>query len=329
MSDNINKKNDIWLIGAGYMATEYAKVLEGLKRSYTVIGKGRAHAEQFRKDTGHEVIEGGIQAYLAQNGIAAPAYAIVTANPDSLKEITIRLIELGVKEILVEKPAGLDLAEIAEVSAAAAAADAHVYVAYNRRFYASVLAAQKMIEQDGGVTSFDFEFTEWIHTLDMNKFPPRELANWFMANSTHVVDLAFYLGGEPADISCYVAGAIPWYTKASCFSGAGLTKEGVPFSYKANWESAGRWVVEALTKKHKFIFAPLEKLQIQNRGSVKIDYADIDDSLDTAYKPGLYLQTQAFLNGETERLLDIEGQKLHAEIYEMMEKNSHAHIDHH
>jgi glutamyl-tRNA reductase len=71
MSDNINKKNDIWLIGAGYMATEYAKVLEGLKRSYTVIGKGRAHAEQFRKDTGHEVIEGGIQAYLAQNGIAA------------------------------------------------------------------------------------------------------------------------------------------------------------------------------------------------------------------------------------------------------------------
>jgi hypothetical protein len=107
MSDNINKKNDIWLIGAGYMATEYAKVLEGLKRSYTVIGKGRAHAEQFRKDTGHEVIEGGIQAYLAQNGIAAPAYAIVTANPDSLKEITLRLIELGVKEILVEKPAGL------------------------------------------------------------------------------------------------------------------------------------------------------------------------------------------------------------------------------
>ena len=35
--------------------------------------------------------------------------------------------------------------------------EANVFVAYNRRFYASVLKAQEIIEEDGGVTSFNFE----------------------------------------------------------------------------------------------------------------------------------------------------------------------------
>ena len=70
------------------------------------------------------------------------------------------------KNILVEKPAGLNKQKIMEVSELAKEKDAQVYVAYNRRYYASVLKAQEIIAEDGGVTSFNFEFTEWAHVIE-------------------------------------------------------------------------------------------------------------------------------------------------------------------
>ena len=103
----------------------------------------------------------------------------------------------GVKRILVEKPAGTTLEEVAQVASEAENQRAEVYVAYNRRFFASTIKAQSIIAEDRGVTSFAFEFTEWSHQIvDLEK-DPRVKKNWFLANSTHVVDLAFYLGGIP------------------------------------------------------------------------------------------------------------------------------------
>jgi predicted dehydrogenase len=326
MSDNIIFDKTIWLIGAGDMAINYSKVLDGLNQKYTVVGRGHDSAEKFLRATGHEIHEGGVES-LISTGVEPPDYAIIAVCADLLKDVTIKLINFGVKRILVEKPAGLNLHEIEEVSKIAKHADAKVFVAYNRRFLSSVIEAQKIIEQDGGVTSFDFEFTEWAHVIEKVQKPAVQLENWFIANSTHVVDLAFFLGGEPTEISCYVAGGMPWYKRASAFAGAGVSDKGALFSYKANWQSAGRWVVEILTEQHKLIFAPLEKLQIQNRGSVQVDFVKIDDELDLKYKPGLYLQTKSFLNDDTKVMIDIEGQKHHAKIYEMMEKVSYAHID--
>ena len=75
----------------------------------------------------------------------------------------------------------------------AEANEANVYIAYNRRFYASVLEAKRRIDEDGGLSSFIFEFTEWSHSitnLDKTKF---QLNNWFIGNSTHVIDAAFFL----------------------------------------------------------------------------------------------------------------------------------------
>jgi predicted dehydrogenase len=326
MSDNLIYEKTIWLIGAGEMAINYAKVLDGLNQVYTVVGRGPASAEKFSCATGHDILKGGVES-LISTSVAPPEYAIVAVCADMLKDVTIKLINFGVRKILVEKPAGLNSQEIEELCDAANTADAQVFVAYNRRFFSSVIEAQKIIEQDGGVTSFDFEFTEWAHVIEKFKKPTVHLENWFMANSTHVVDLAFYLGGEPTEISCYVAGGMPWYKRASVFAGAGVSDKGALFSYKANWQSAGRWVVEVLTRQHKLIFEPLEKLQIQNRGSVHVDFVEIDDELDTKYKPGLYLQTKSFLNDDTQGMINIEGQKHHAKIYEMMENISYAHIN--
>lgn len=315
-------KSEVMLIGAGDMAIEYTKVLDGMNVNYVIIGRGEKSASRCEEITGHQVYRGGIEKYLSEEA-EIPKKAIVVVYPLSLKDVAEKLIKAGIKEILLEKPGGMDLDEISELSDLAKEKKASVYVAYNRRFYASVKKAKELIDEDGGVTSFNFEFTEWSHRIEALPKPAGELEGWFMANSTHVVDLAFYLGGEPKEMSSYVWGSIPWYSKASAFAGAGITKNGAVFSYKANWKSAGRWSVEILTKEHKFLFEPLEQLRVQNRGEIKVNQVEIDDEIDTKYKAGLYKEVEAFLTGNTKELPDIHEQKKNAIVYKLMETTGH------
>ncbi len=141
---------------------------------------------------------------------------------------------------------------------------------------------------------------------------------WLLHNSTHVMDLAFYLGGRPKEISCYTAGSLNWHPSGSIYSGAGITENGALFSYQANWESPGRWGVEVLTKKHRLILRPLERLHIQNIGSVAVEEVSLEDELDKKFKPGLYLQVQAFVEGKTSNLPDIQGQSINLHYYQMI-----------
>ena len=312
--------SDIWLIGAGDMAFQYAKVLKGLKKEFEVIGRGDESAQEFESKIDCKVIRGGVEKYI-EKADALPKYAIVVVYPKLLKDVTIALLNAGIKKILVEKPAGMDYQEVEIIRECAEKSSSDVYVAYNRRFYASTIAAKKIIDEDGGVESFNFEFTEWGHVIGQYDFPKEELEKWFMANSTHVVDLAFYLGGIPQKISCYKAGSLSWHSEASRYSGAGVTFNNALFSYKANWNSAGRWSVEILTSKRKILLEPLETLKIQTKGSVVVNPVEIDDSIDQEYKPGLYLQTKSFLEDDVENMIDIDMHSKMTKIYTLMETN--------
>tara|TARA_Y100001935_G_scaffold255541_1_gene269312 strand:+ start:2235 stop:3203 length:969 start_codon:yes stop_codon:yes gene_type:complete len=294
MSDNL--KNKIWLIGTGQMAVDYFKVLNDLDLSFKVIGRGKASSALFFETTGFKPFIGGLNKFLSTDP-EKPSHAIVAVGAEELTEITRQLLEKGIKNLLVEKPGGLDIRKINDVVKIVNEKKANVYIGYNRRFYASVIKAKKIIESDGGVSSFNFEFTEWSHIIEKLKKTNYIKEHWFLGNSTHVIDLAFYLGGKPKKISSYSSGGLSWHPSASIFSGAGVSETGALFSYKANWESAGRWGVEVLTKKNRLIFEPLEKLKIQKRGNIEVeDVRDINYSLDEKYKPGLYNQIKSFLS---------------------------------
>jgi predicted dehydrogenase len=296
---------NILLIGAGQMAIDYHKVLNDLEVPFTVVGRGESSAKLYFEKTGVKPIVGGLKAFLLDNPKPC-SHAIVAVGVEKLAQTTSQLLEYGIKNILVEKPAGLNKEEIESVSKLTKKNNANVYVAYNRRFYASVLKAKEIIENDGGVISFNFDFTEWSHEIEKLEKASGVKENWFLTNSTHVVDLAFYLGGEPKKIASFISGGLDWHPSASIFSGAGVSEAGALFSYQANWESAGRWSVEMLTKRNRLLFRPLEKLQIQKRGSVQINLVeDIDYSLDETYKPGLFLQTSSFLNLKFENMIDV------------------------
>lgn len=301
MSNHI-KNNKIWLVGAGGMAVDYVKVLQAQNIEFDVIGRGKQSAELFSKKTGVNVYTGGLDQHL-QRSDSVPEAAIVAVSVEQLAETTLRLMQNGIKRILVEKPAGINFDQIQQVTHGAKKNNAQVFVAYNRRFYASVLKAKEIIDDDGGVTSFNFEFTEWSHEIEKLEKAPGVKESWFFANSTHVVDLAFYLGGKPQQMSCYIAGSLDWHPTASRFAGAGISENGALFSYQANWDAPGRWGVEMLTKHHRLILRPMEQLCLQKIGSVAIENVEINDELDIRFKPGLYRQVAAFLTGKNESSL--------------------------
>ena len=193
-----------------------------------------------------------------------------------------------------------------------------VWIAYNRRFYASVMKAEEMIAFDGGVTSVQFEFTEWSHLIRELPMDAEVKEHLFLNNSTHVVDLVFHLGGIPQNWKCWHSGTIEWHPTAARFCGAGITNSGVLFSYMADWEAPGRWGIEFFTNARRLIFRPMEELKVIPLGSVKMESVKLDDTLDKKFKPGLFLQTDAFLKGETDRLCSLKQQMEHAKIYNEM-----------
>ncbi len=308
------KEEKIWLIGAGGMAVDYYNVLKGLSIEVSVIGRSDRAAQNFERLTGGKVVRGGLDNFLNGNP-KIPEAAIVSVGIEELSEITINLLKYGVKKILLEKPGGLNLKQISKIKEQADSERAKVFIAYNRRFYASVLKGKEIIEQDGGVDSFHFEFTEWSHRVNEWNKTKAVLAKWLLGNSSHVLDMAFFMGGFPDKLSMFHSGSLNWHSSASVFCGSGVSKSGALFTYIANWESAGRWGVELMTKKNRLIFRPLEKLQLQKRGEIQTEFIDIDYELDQQYKPGLYKQVKAFLSSEYERMCSISQQLANVETF--------------
>ena len=304
----------VWLVGAGSMAVDYAKVLQALDVPTLVIGRGNVSAQTFSEKAGLPVHSGGLDSFLS-GAPRLPEAAIVAVGVEGLAATARRLLEYGVRRILVEKPGALHYHEIRELAAVATAQSAEVLIAYNRRMYASTLHAQRLIAEDGGVQSMHFEFTEWGHVIEgLNKADGVKSA-WLLGNSTHVIDLALYLGGIPVEMHCYTSGSLDWHPSSAVFAGAGRTDRGVLFSYQANWASPGRWGVEVLTSNYRFVFRPMESLQIIRKGSVAVEPVLLNDQLDKAFKPGLYEQVNRFLHRRPDGLCTLEEQLVHWPLY--------------
>ncbi|MCG8613077.1 MAG: Gfo/Idh/MocA family oxidoreductase [Pseudomonadales bacterium] len=298
---------NVWLIGAGGMAADYAKVLSALNCDLTVIGRGEHSAQIFREKTGLSVFQGGLDRFLDSASIV-PDAAIVSVGVEQLAPATLQLLNYGVRRILVEKPGGLNAQEIAEVNSVAAKKGSCVFVAYNRRFYGSVLEAEKIIQADGGVLSFNFEVTEWGHIIENIQKAEGVKESWFMANTTHVADLAFFMGGKPRELSSIANGGCDWHPSATIFAGSGISEADAPFTYHGNWSAPGSWGVDISTSSHRLIFKPMESLKIQKIGSIAIECHAFENELDDKFKPGLYLQTKSFLSNNDERLCTIQEQ---------------------
>ncbi len=298
------------------MGKEYAKVLKAMSLNFHAVSRSQESANKFKAETGLPAVSGGIREWLKNN--KHPQTAIVAVTEDQLGIATRDLINAGCKKILVEKPGGLDIKDIKEVAKLARKKGSKVFVGYNRRFYASTIKVREIIKEEG-ILSFNFDFTERSYIVEGLTQSDKIKREWFIQNSSHVIDLAFFLGGWPKKIYSLKAGKLKWHPQGSIYAGTGVTDKKAIFAYHANWESAGRWSVEIMTKRSKLIFRPLEKLQIQKYGSMTIEDMIIDDKVDIDFKPGLYKQVRSFL-ADKKYLPTIEEQVSHLKYYEQIQK---------
>lgn len=277
-------------MGAGQMAEEHVRVLlaAGLSaEAILVVGRGSERAEQLAQRYGVRASWGGLEGLRD-----VPRIAIVAVPETELAPVTCRLLERGATHVLLEKPGALDPSELDGI------ADDQVFVAYNRRFYASVSRARALIAEDGAVLSASFDFTELeervLRDAKRRGLASAILARWGLANSLHVIDLAFHLSGDPLAVETLRSGALPWHPSGAVFAGAGSLHGGGLFSYVATWSGAGRWGVEITTSKRKLVLKPLETLHEQRRGSFELDLVEIDPEPE-GVKPGLSGQWRAFI----------------------------------
>jgi predicted dehydrogenase len=300
MSNNI--ENHIWLIGPGNIGRDYVKVLKEFDLDITVIGRSK------KDDFPLFVYDRGLESFLSLKDRGDVAkYAIVAVNESELYSTTKTLLNEGVENILIEKPGSLTKVDLLDLNETAKQMGCNVYIGYNRRFYQSVQKCREFLK-DNKPLNVNFEFTEWIHMIDLKHYKASELEKFFLCNSSHVVDLVFHLFGTPKSINSYTSGGLDWHPSSSVFSGSGKTINDVLFSYNANWSSAGRWGIEINLDNYKLILKPLEKLQIQKKDSLEVENIKLDDNIDISYKSGLYNQVKSFLNGDTNLLCSLNEQ---------------------
>jgi len=164
MSNNLSSKR-VALFGVGTIGREYCKVLQHLGVYFSVVGRSKAGVEKFISETGIMAIPDGVEGWRGHGEIGVES-AIVSVNLEELAQTAIDLMDCGIRNILLEKPGGINAEEIGRVKDKAKSTGTKVWIGYNRRFYASALKAQEIIRNDGGVKSFNFEFTEWPHKDD-------------------------------------------------------------------------------------------------------------------------------------------------------------------
>ena len=191
----------VLLLGAGYMAKEYAKVLGALNVEYDVITRSRETADSFEKDIKKEVYACELVKFLNEHD--GYTHAINAFKAEGLQDSNFELMNSGINDILSEKPGAWDSYGLRILSEKAKETGSRLLLAYNRRYYQPVMRAQELIAEDGGLKNIDFEFTEWPDRLGVSEWNRSIVDKVLIGNSAHVIDLAWYLAGRPREYAFY------------------------------------------------------------------------------------------------------------------------------
>lgn len=286
----------ILIVGAGNIAREYVKICQAMKLTPVVVGNGNKKIEEINETYKIETYSGGIENFTKDT--SSFNYSVVATGTDKLSFVCRELVTRGIRNILLEKPGAMDLKDLIQLESWSAGKKTNILVAFNRRYFSSVLALKKILDIDPAL-SCHFDFTEWPDSLLKYRYPQYLYENLLFGNSSHVIDTVFYLIGKPKELNCLVDKKTHWSENPGVYVGHGKTDREVLFSYHANWLSAGRWSIEIMNSKGKYILRPLEKLQFCPRNSVQIEELSIDDKADKEFKPGFYSQFESFIKGDS------------------------------
>ena len=268
-----NDNKSVTIIGSGYIASEYCLALKSMGISnVSIVGHTKKNVDVLCKKYGFNPI---ISDYkYALRSLNTQDLIIVCLPIHLLMPATELSLELGHQKILVEKPGSLYSQELDRLSNKFK--NCKIRIGYQRTCYPNFLKLKEIVEKEGGIQSCFFDFTEWVHTINFANNMSDAYQKWGISNSLHIISLAMNLIGMPKYISPFRSGKLDWHNSGSIFVGSGISENNIPFSYHANWESGGRWLVQVTTSEYIYRLMPIEELYRCSKRSVtweKVDFS--------------------------------------------------------
>jgi len=271
---NFSNKSAL-IIGGSEISKQYVLALEGLGvEEITVIASKGKNILKFCKEKKIELLTGGFEKNLSN--LEKKDLVIIALPIPNILSAAKMVAKTGQNNILVEKPGSLYYKELKLAAKSLSKFD--IRVGFNRLVYPNFHKLKKLCEDEGGITSCRFTFTERLGTIDFKKNIPDVFRRWGISNSLHVITMAFKLIGMPKEIHSYQYGSLKWHPSGSVFVGNGLSEQGIPFSYHADWGSGGRWGIEANTKENSYQLIPLEELIVCKKDTSVWKQVDFDKS---------------------------------------------------
>ena len=174
-------------------------------------------------------------------------------------------------KILTEKPLGLFVHDTKELAKEANKKDRDVFVAMNRRHYASTKKAIELLENDQGKRFVSVIDQENIMGALKSGQPQEVVERWMVANSIHLIDyFSIFCRGRLTNITR----PIPLDQRDPFVFQAILSFDsGDKGAYTALWDAPGPWAASITTRQQMLEMRPLEELnppkisrKIQNAG---------------------------------------------------------------
>lgn len=294
---------NVIVFGSSYMAEEYLKVLKVMDCVTLVVGRNGEKACNLADKYSCKGSGGGTGT-LRNLECSKIDLAIIASSIDSLKDIAIACINKGVKNILIEKPGALNNKELSEIKNHITN-EVKISVAYNRRYYNSVIQLKQKLDENSGPVGCFFDFTDRETDVLDNPKSKEVVKRWGFANASHVIDTAFYLVGSPEEINSLQSGFWNCHPTGNVFAGSGRTEKCL-FSYFATWNGGGRWDIEISANEGRYKLSPLEELQFCKKNQFSWEKVPLLDSDDSKFKPGLYKMVKAVLYGDHSKLPSID-----------------------
>jgi len=292
------------IVGAGGMAREHARAFAALPgvRVTGIHSRTRSRAETLARELGIPQVCDDI----ASLRVRSAADLVVVAVPELQANAVAKACFAHDWAVLLEKPAGYDLADAEDIAAAAEKSGQKVMVAFNRRFYASTMAVRADIDSRPEKRFIRVQDQQNVQEARSHGHPEAVVEKFMYANSVHVIDLIMaFARGEPVEVKRIM----PWQggSNTDVMLAHILFDSGDAAIYEGIWRGPGPWACAVSTPGRRWMMQPLEQAAFQNAGERRQNLLE-PDKADTGFKAGFLRQAEAVVarvRGETSNAVDI------------------------
>lgn len=273
-------------VGAGAMAREHARAFADVPgvQLAGIHSRTRSKAEDLAARLGITVVCDSVAELYEKTQAALVVIAVSELSARAVCEAAFRFPWT----VLKEKPPGYSLDEAHRIGEAAARKPGgKIFIALNRRFYASTRRVLAELAEHKGPRHIHVQDQQSRAFAKRIGHPPEIVAHWHYSCSIHLVDYFRVLArGRSARVEpLFVSGeSEPPVVAAKLEFESGDTG-----LYEAIWSGPGPWAVTVTTSERRWEMRPLEDLVFQEAGSRRLVTVPPEDQ-DQRFKAGFRVQ---------------------------------------